>query len=328
MKYHLNPVFETFSLLCFVNSGANFKKEIIKQLDDFGVNGTAFYAVNYPTVERYYDLFASQMIETDGCALIREMCDDIILLLIAILLLHPKWLDDFSSISDKEVTTVVHNEVACFLESTEDLIDALEKSELSDQGKWQITALLQQPKKKLALVIEAINSNLAAFEYAKKELASEITPLLKQFEGHIEKNELSPYVRQALALNPSAQIIPSLAVTFIILTLNKYCFVGLLLNKISTGQTERLTEVEAALVAKSLSDASKLDILHTLKHNELYNLEIAQKLGLTQATISHHMNMLLAAGLVKMSRKGAKTYYSLCADGIKRYCDWLHEGFL
>ena len=44
MKYQLNPAIETFLLLTLPRWGKKQKKEAIKALDDFGINGTAFYA--------------------------------------------------------------------------------------------------------------------------------------------------------------------------------------------------------------------------------------------------------------------------------------------
>lgn len=328
MKLQLNPVFETFCLLGYPNLGDTAKKEIVKKLDALGVNGAAVYAANFPLVERYYDAFASRAVQTEGSALFEDMSTELGLLLIINLLLHPQWLDDFDAVSDEEATAAISEGITDLLESDEGPIEALEASELSDQAKWQMTALLQQPRKKLALVIDAINANLATYEHAYARLASEIEPLLEQLEDQLEKDELSSNMSRIVALNPQAPVIPSLANPLVILVLGDYNFVGLLLNRMMGGRNEGLTETEAALVAKALSDPSKVKILGELKQGKLYSLEIAQKLELTPATTSHHMNMLLSAGLVEVSKEGAKAYYSVCRDTVERYRAWLHDRFL
>lgn len=176
--------------------------------------------------------------------------------------------------------------------------------------------------------MEAVKANLSAFDYAIAKVQAEVQPLLVLLEEQLENDELPPAINTARTLHPSAQVVPTLATCLSMLVFGEYCLVGLLASKILPSQGEGFTEEEAALVAKSLSDASKLKILRTLKDTKLYNLEIARAVGLTPATTSHHMNMLLAAGLVEMSKGDSKVYYGLCANGIKHYCDWLSDNLL
>ena len=49
---------------------------------------------------------------------------------------------------------------------------------------------------------------------------------------------------------------------------------------------------------KAFGDKSKFEILYSLKESPKYNLEIAEQLHLTAATMSHHVNILLSQGLV------------------------------
>lgn len=328
MKLQLNPLYETFCLLGYPNWDDTSKKETVKALDDFGVNGAAFYAANFPLINRYYEAFASRAVHTEGNALFKDMSAEFAILVTFNLLAHPQWLDDFDVVSDEDVASTIREGITGFLQSDKEPLEALEASELSDQAKWQLTVLLQQPKKRLALIIDAINANLATFEYAYAKLESEITPLLKQLEEQLENNELSSGVYRVLALNPQTCITPSLADPLMILVFENHSLIGLLLSRILGGRDDGLTESEATLIAKALSDTSKVRILSELQQGKLYNLEIAQKLGLTPATTSHHMNMLLSAGLVEISKEGTKAYYNICRDSIERYRAWLDERFL
>ena len=56
-------------------------------------------------------------------------------------------------------------------------------------------------------------------------------------------------------------------------------------------------------ILKALSDKSKFDILHSLLIAPKYNLELAEELDLTAATVSHHMNVLLTNKLVDIEKK-------------------------
>ena len=62
---------------------------------------------------------------------------------------------------------------------------------------------------------------------------------------------------------------------------------------------------------KLLSDASKFEILCTIKQRPYYGSELAKKFNLSTPTISHHMRSLENAGFIKIEKKDNKTYYSL-----------------
>jgi len=328
MRYRLNPALETFFLLLNPDWGKEQKKEAIKKLDELGVNGLAFYKANFPLIERYHAAFTSHMVKTKGSTIFENMCEELAFLLIAILLQHPEWLSDFDKVTDEDAAIVIRDVVIDLLEGEKEVIDALEASGLSDQAKWQITALLQQPRQRLGQVFEAVKTNLAAYEYAYSRLEEEIAPLLAQLEELLKKDDLPTIVRQPLTLHPKAEIIPSMAAALGLIVLNDVCIYGLLINKVFPGNDQILTKAEAILAAKAISDASKLEILIALKNESKYNLEIAHMLGLTPATTSHHMGMLLAAGLVEVSKRDGKVYYSLSTNGIKRYRDWLDDNLL
>lgn len=332
MKCQLNPSVETFLLLLNPDWEKEHKREAIKKLDDFGLNGIAFYAAHLPVVEQYHAAFGSQMVRTGGQAIFQDMCEELVCLYLPVLLSHPEWLEDFNAVSDEEVLAVVRGLITNSLECEEGIIDALEASGLSDQAKWQMTALLQQPSQRLGLVFDAINANLSAFEYAYTKLETEITPLLTQLEEQLREGDLSAVAHQSLQFNPKAQVIPSMAAALGLMVFevdhDGFCVYGLLANRLFSGQDEGLTKAEALLAAKALSDTSKLDILLALRKESLYNQEIARMLGLTPATTSHHMSMLLSACLVEVSKRDGKAYYSLSADGLKRYRDWLDDSFL
>ena len=67
---------------------------------------------------------------------------------------------------------------------------------------------------------------------------------------------------------------------------------------------------------KALGDESRLRILNLLASGDLYLTEIADRMGLSKPTVSHHLALLRAAGLVTITEAGALTYYSLRRDRI------------
>ena len=67
---------------------------------------------------------------------------------------------------------------------------------------------------------------------------------------------------------------------------------------------------------KALGDESRLRILRFLASGDLYLTEIAERMGLSKPTVSHHLALLRAAGLVTITEAGSLTYYTLRRDRI------------
>jgi DNA-binding transcriptional ArsR family regulator len=67
---------------------------------------------------------------------------------------------------------------------------------------------------------------------------------------------------------------------------------------------------------KALGDDSRLRILRLLSGGDLYLTEIAERMGLSKPTVSHHMVLLRAAGLVTVTETGGLTYYTLRRDRL------------
>ena len=44
--------------------------------------------------------------------------------------------------------------------------------------------------------------------------------------------------------------------------------------------------------------------------------ELTEALGLSQPTVSHHLRVLLEAGLIEREPRGNRTYYSLACDQL------------
>jgi len=69
-------------------------------------------------------------------------------------------------------------------------------------------------------------------------------------------------------------------------------------------------------IFKALSDPNRLLIFEMLSLCELCACDILEKFNITQPTLSHHMKILCACGLVKARRDGKCSYYSLDAAKI------------
>jgi DNA-binding transcriptional ArsR family regulator len=68
---------------------------------------------------------------------------------------------------------------------------------------------------------------------------------------------------------------------------------------------------------KALGEENRFNIMKLLSQKPHYLKEIACTVGLTPATVSHHMEQLIKAELVYMTTEGRKVYYHVNDNKIK-----------
>ena len=79
---------------------------------------------------------------------------------------------------------------------------------------------------------------------------------------------------------------------------------------------------------KALCDSTRQKILEMLREQEMCVGDIADAFHLSQPTISHHLNILKGADVVKSRKEGKQVYYSLNQDNIQEYCGLLMAKFV
>jgi DNA-binding transcriptional ArsR family regulator len=58
-----------------------------------------------------------------------------------------------------------------------------------------------------------------------------------------------------------------------------------------------------------------------LQGRELYAQEIVERLDISQPAVSRHLNLMAAAGVLKIRRDGNAKYYSLDGETLARLAD-------
>ncbi len=71
---------------------------------------------------------------------------------------------------------------------------------------------------------------------------------------------------------------------------------------------------QLVLLAKALTDPSRVRVLALLREQELCVCEICDVLGLTQSTLSTHLQVIRKAGLVSARKEGKWMYYAISPD--------------
>ncbi|GGA78364.1 ArsR/SmtB family transcription factor [Ornithinibacillus halotolerans] len=92
-------------------------------------------------------------------------------------------------------------------------------------------------------------------------------------------------------------------------TCDTFCYDEQKVNRIKS-QVDEVNGVE--LIFKALSDGTRLKIAYALTlEEELCVCDVANIIGSTTATASHHLRLLRNMGLAKYRKKGKLVFYSL-----------------
>ena len=76
--------------------------------------------------------------------------------------------------------------------------------------------------------------------------------------------------------------------------------------------------MDMADVFKLFSDSTRLRIICEILNNELCVYDLCERLSLTQSNVSHQLQLLRAAKLVKYRKEGKQVYYSLQDEHIEK----------
>lgn len=97
-----------------------------------------------------------------------------------------------------------------------------------------------------------------------------------------------------------------------------YCYDEEKVNRIQ-GELEKEDLSSIALLFKALADENRAKISYALcQDDELCVCDVANIIGATVATASHHLRTLHKQGIVKFRKEGKLAFYSLDDDHIKQ----------
>ncbi|MCU1673288.1 MAG: ArsR family transcriptional regulator [Frankiales bacterium] len=94
-------------------------------------------------------------------------------------------------------------------------------------------------------------------------------------------------------------------------------------SPMAAGPVDEGAALEIALRLKALADPVRVRLMSLiLAEAELgvCTCDLAPAVGVTEATVSHHLKQLRDAGLVEGTRKGTNVYYRPNADGLVALC--------
>ena len=93
----------------------------------------------------------------------------------------------------------------------------------------------------------------------------------------------------------------------------------------ATGLDPAIDADRLATVAKALAEPIRVNLLDVLRRQAqpLCQCELRLLFGITQPLLSHHVNKLVAAGLVEVERRHKWAYYSVRPESLEELTTWL-----
>lgn len=79
--------------------------------------------------------------------------------------------------------------------------------------------------------------------------------------------------------------------------------------------------------AKALADPTRQEIMNITCCEWLNVTEIVESVGVSQPTVSHHLNILKDAGLVEVRNEGKHTFYTINQERVAYCCGMLISEF-
>lgn len=210
------------------------------------------------------------------------------------------------------------------IDSFDALIRFLLQSPASEDVKWICTALFYSIDDYMEELDIILRKATALFlEHVPDTAASLCRGAMKDAKAKIGDDPVSLFVNLNLQQRPERlTVVPSMMAfhgvqwDFAAETLYfgvYYAQLGDLIVKYS--------DQSASLVRrlKSIGDKSRLEILRAVKDGPCNGQDIAEKLSLAPATISHHMNLLCNEGLLTATRRGTSLYYEPDCENLSRF---------
>nr|WP_294490469.1 winged helix-turn-helix domain-containing protein [uncultured Anaerosporobacter sp.] len=331
----LNKYFEIIGLLYNSNQPKFITNEVVeKTATEFGINADELNKKVVVVLKKYIAAFQKEMIKNntdDFDFFFSEEDDDFILSIQYVCSNHQEWFEqDFENLTEREIllafAEVLFEEtiIPADTPSFNKLIALLSETGFSANTCWKLMLIFQSPKEKIEKLSKIINSNIAAYEKAIITIQKPLNKLLEKFpHGEFIGGPL----HQNSHITPTL-IYPAVELVNINGTFSN-SYIGLFTDDVYKMQQKSKTAQKNILpMLKAISDNSKFDILLSLIKAPKYNLELAEELNLSAATISHHMNVLLTCHLVSVEKRDGRVYYTLSKNTIENLLLDLHNKFL
>lgn len=234
----------------------------------------------------------------------------------------------------------------------EAVLTSIVNSEFTEKQKLSFTAALVNHAEHLQKLFALIEKAVSLLQKHENEILSLYTIFTNYWEGKFDGQDPVEYfcgdnedMRRVICGNPFGHIItielfhPFMKgfntstdengfLTPIVMPMGiLYCDAFPLDYRID-GKSNLDITVLYLSVLKQISHESRFEILSYTRDREAYGNELAEHLGLTNATVSHHTSLLQGTNLLKINPMGTQVLYSSNRETIKNCLDFLKKELL
>ena len=232
-----------------------------------------------------------------------------------------------------EETFELENREGLKIDSLSHYINFINKLNISENVKWRFIKIYDDPKFYYEKLLKIISNNYAAFTKAYEEVKDDVRDFIKYLLDNGETNFKLLDDKYGIKIQENTIIYPSVVRNRFIeatyLAKRNVIYYGILFNKsMEFLDSNKLDNENLLQFLKAISDKSKFEIIKLLKSKKMYGQELAAKLDLSTATVSHHMNALLVTNIVKVKRENGKSYFYLNRESIKNFLKELGDNII
>lgn len=246
--------------------------------------------------------------------------------------------DDFIfRMTNKYISTVISdilnmaNDNEINIENISDLINTLEDIRIDDDVlKFQLIKLYHNKYQIIRQLWEMINNCVPILKKYYSMIKDDVDVVVKTIgtERDIEKILNIP-VDFKLKMESECDLFPTIfgfnSFKWELHIEENYSYIGIYFLKLKNlKENSRFNEDKLISDLKALSDPTRLKIIRVLLKKEMYLKELAGELGLTSATVSHHINLLLQSDLISLivgDKDNRKIYYKVNREKLDRIGD-------
>lgn len=339
IQSHVNPLYEWVSVGFYLHNQAQLESGLAKNMEqlqsiDAGASKACFDGILAGLADAFdFDAQTSAF----WFAPLREEPFDENCLAFLFGFMSPSalhaFLDDLNTQNDEAVQALLCQKLSEHLDlepmqtSVTGILEALDQDgSYSAQAKWHVAMLLQLGKKKLVPFLEEMQRQQSVVEALYATYHPEIAAFVRKLE---EWNQDASFLKKDIGIELDEReqwnVIPSLFRFNSIsmhqtLVAPRACQLYFGWKIVSLMALAKAGEDEAALLLpqlKAIADRSKLELLHLLSTQRMYGSQLAEKMQLSGATISYHMNQLVLAKLVVIQKVENRIYYEANGEQIQ-----------
>ena len=222
-----------------------------------------------------------------------------------------------------------------------ELVERIDALQYPEDFRWRLFKLISNPElyiDELAALIRPVAMRLDA---ELKKLTGEAHAFETYWNGYFDRHPYSEFSRVFCHVDSQFAADQHLFIymglmnpTSVISEMSAsgaekwYAQVGWMLDEDIARTSDTMLSDEVCDILKVLSDKSKFAILRETGDSPRYGVELAEKLGLTGATISRHMNTLFSCGFITAEKTNTKVFYRANKERIAEFLRTLQDELL